>query len=118
MVPEIEIKVSESGSLIEIGSIGFQFRENQYCYLFIYLSIYFFICLFVYFIYLFIYLFICLFIHLFIYSFILFIYLFIYQFILFIKHLFSHINLSKAMLKFGDIEVGKQNFYLNKSSVF
>ena len=37
MVSEIEIKVSESGTLTEIGSIGFQFRDNEY--LFIYLFI-------------------------------------------------------------------------------
>ena len=41
MVPEIEIKVSESRALTEIGSIGFQFRDKEYSYLFIYLFIYF-----------------------------------------------------------------------------
>ena len=41
MVSEIEIKVSESGTLTEIGSIGFQFRDNEH--LFIYLFIYLFI---------------------------------------------------------------------------
>ena len=44
MVPEIEIKVSESGTVTEIGNIDFQFQDNEYCYLFIYL----FICLFIY----------------------------------------------------------------------
>ena len=41
MVPEIEIKVSESGTITEIGNVHFQFRGNEYCYLFIYLFIYF-----------------------------------------------------------------------------
>ena len=41
MVPEIEIKVSESGTITEIGNVHFQFRDNEYCYLFIYLFIYF-----------------------------------------------------------------------------
>ena len=54
MIPEIEIKVSESRTLTEIGSIGFRFRDNGYCYLFIYLFIYLFVCFL--FIYLFIYL--------------------------------------------------------------
>ena len=55
MVPEIEIKVSESGTVTEIGNIDFQFRDNEYCYLFI---LYLFIYLFIYLsIYLFIYLF-------------------------------------------------------------
>ena len=40
MVPEIEIKVSESGTITEIGNKDFQFRDNGYCYLFIYLFIY------------------------------------------------------------------------------
>ena len=40
MLPEIEIKVSESGKLTEIGSIGFRHRDNEYCYLFIYLFTY------------------------------------------------------------------------------
>ena len=39
MVPEIEIKVSESGTITEVGNIAFQFRDNEYCYLFIYLFI-------------------------------------------------------------------------------
>ena len=38
MVPEIEIKVSESGTITEIGNIDFQFQDSEYCYLFIYLS--------------------------------------------------------------------------------
>ena len=38
MVPEIEIKVSESGTITEVGNIAFQFRDNEY--LFIYLFIY------------------------------------------------------------------------------
>ena len=40
MVPEIEIKISESGTITEIGNTDFQFRDNEYCYLFIYLFIY------------------------------------------------------------------------------
>ena len=48
MIPEIEIKVSESRTLTEIGSIGFRFRDNGYCYLFIYLFIYLFVYLFIY----------------------------------------------------------------------
>ena len=43
MVPEIEIKVSESGTTTEIRNTDFQFWDNEYCYLFIYLSIYLFI---------------------------------------------------------------------------
>ena len=39
MVPEVEIKVSESGTITEIGNIDFQFRDNEYSYLFIYLFI-------------------------------------------------------------------------------
>ena len=39
MVPEIKIKVSESGTITEAGNIAFQFRDNEY--LFIYLFIYF-----------------------------------------------------------------------------
>ena len=65
MDPEIEIKVSESGTLTEIRNIDFQFRDNEYCYLLIYLHIYLLIYLFIYF-YLFIYLFTYLFIYLFI----------------------------------------------------
>ena len=45
MVPEIEIKVSESGTVTEIGNIDFQFQDNEYCYLFIYLFVYLFIYL-------------------------------------------------------------------------
>ena len=48
MVPEIEIKVSESGTVTEIGNIDFQFQDNEYCYLFIYLFIYLFVYLFIY----------------------------------------------------------------------
>ena len=44
MIPEIEIKVSKSGTITEIGNVYFQFRDDEYCYLFIYLFI--FICLF------------------------------------------------------------------------
>ena len=39
MVPEIEIKVSESGTITEVGNIAFQFRDNEY--LFIYLFCFF-----------------------------------------------------------------------------
>ena len=35
MAPEIEIKVSESGTTTEIRNTDFQFRDNEYCYLFI-----------------------------------------------------------------------------------
>ena len=37
MVPEIEIKISESGTTTEIRNTNFQLRDNEYCYLFIYL---------------------------------------------------------------------------------
>ena len=47
MIPEIEIKVSKSGTITEIGNVYFQFRDDEYCYLFIDLFIYLF--LFVYF---------------------------------------------------------------------
>ena len=40
MVPGTEIKVSESGTILEIGNIDFQVRDNEYCYLFIYLFIF------------------------------------------------------------------------------
>ena len=43
MVPEVEIKVSESGTITEIGNIDFQFWDNEYSYLFVYLFIYLFI---------------------------------------------------------------------------
>ena len=39
MVPETEIKVSESGTITEMGNKDFLFRDNEYCYLFIYLII-------------------------------------------------------------------------------
>ena len=43
MVPEVEIKFSESGTITEIGNIDFQFRDNEYSYIFIYLFIFLFI---------------------------------------------------------------------------
>ena len=57
IVPEIEIKVLESGTITEIRNIDFQFWDNEFTYLFniyLFISIY----LIIYFIYLFVYLFI------------------------------------------------------------
>ena len=40
MVPKMEIKVSESGTITKAGKIGFPFRDSECYYLFIYLFIY------------------------------------------------------------------------------